>query len=243
MLIRTLRAERMKLRRSPVWLAFVLLPLLSAFFGTFNYLQNQGILQKGWYDLWTQQTLFLCFFFQPALIGVYCAYLYRLEHMNRNWNAVMTVPVPVTLLYLAKLASAFLMVLLTQAWSGLLIFVSGKLCGLSSPMPAEFYSYLAYGALGGLAVCAVQLFLSLFIRSFAVPVGISLIGGVASMFTMSKGYGLLWPYALADIGMRANNPEGALPCTPEQLIASCVLFLLLFAALSVLFLKKRDVQA
>jgi ABC-2 type transport system permease protein len=53
----------------------------------------------------------------PALIGVYCSYLYRLEHLNHNWNTVMTMPVPVTNFILSKLCSAALMVILTQVWT------------------------------------------------------------------------------------------------------------------------------
>jgi hypothetical protein len=46
MFIRTLYAERLKLRHSPVWLAFLALPLLAAIMGTVNYLQNLAIC--GW---------------------------------------------------------------------------------------------------------------------------------------------------------------------------------------------------
>ena len=38
------RAERSKLKHSPMWLAFFLLPLIPAFFGTINYLNNLTIL-------------------------------------------------------------------------------------------------------------------------------------------------------------------------------------------------------
>lgn len=61
MFLRTLRAERMKLRHSPVWLAFFILPIVPAVMGTFNYLQNIDILQDQWYSLWTQHTLFTCY--------------------------------------------------------------------------------------------------------------------------------------------------------------------------------------
>jgi ABC-2 type transport system permease protein len=70
------------------------------------------------------------------------------------------------------------MVVLTQLWIGLLFLVSGKLCGLSSPVPPELAGWLLFGAAGGIVICAIQLCISLIIRSFAVPVGIALIGGV-----------------------------------------------------------------
>ena len=69
-LYKTIRSESMKLKRSPVWLAFFLLPVISALFGTFNYINNQGVLTNEWYSLWSQHTLFLCYLFMPALIGI-----------------------------------------------------------------------------------------------------------------------------------------------------------------------------
>ena len=63
MLLQCLRAERLKCRHAPVWLAFLILPLFPAVLGTGNYLANQSVLQNGWYSLWTQHTLFAAMFF------------------------------------------------------------------------------------------------------------------------------------------------------------------------------------
>ncbi|MBO5524275.1 MAG: ABC transporter permease, partial [Roseburia sp.] len=63
MLSLCIRAESQKLRRSPIWLACFLLPLIPALYGTYNYLQNTGILTGKWYSLWSQLTLFYAIFF------------------------------------------------------------------------------------------------------------------------------------------------------------------------------------
>ena len=103
MLLRCIRAENRKLRRSPIWLLFLAVPAISAVYGTFNYRMNLEILTHGWYDLWTQYTLFYAIFFFAPLIGVYAAYLWRLEHRGHNWNLIMTAPVRPFCLYFAKL--------------------------------------------------------------------------------------------------------------------------------------------
>ncbi len=241
MLLRTLRAERMKLSHSPVWLAFLLLPILPAVMGSFNYLQNISILQDQWYSLWSQHTIFTCYFFLPATIGVYCSYLCRLEHSNYNWNAVMTAPIPVFYIYLAKLLAAAVMVLLTQAWIGILFVISGKLCGFTSPIPPELPEWLLYGVAGGAVICALQLCIALVIRSFAVPVGIALIGGISGLAALAKGYGVWFPYSLLCLGMRANNPGGGMQCGTEQFILSSIFYLVVCTLFAVLWLKKRDV--
>ena len=127
MLLRSIRAELMKCRRSPVWLAFVVLPLFPAILGTVNYLGNLEVLKSQWYSLWTQHVLFASLFFLPAQLGVFCAWQWRLEHTDHNWNQAMTAPVPARDLYLAKLVLAAGVSFLAQAAIGALFVLSGKL--------------------------------------------------------------------------------------------------------------------
>ncbi len=93
MLMRLYKAEKLKLRRSPVWLLFIVVPAVPAFLGTMNYLYNIEILTSEWYSLWTQHTLFTSYFFLPILVGLYCSYLIRLEKNNRNVTKMLTLPV------------------------------------------------------------------------------------------------------------------------------------------------------
>ena len=172
MLLRCLKAELVKFHRSPVWLAFVLLPVFPAILGTVNYLGNIEVLENAWYSLWSQHTLFSSMFFLPALLSVFCAWQWRLEHTDHNWNSFLTAPVPMIDLCLAKLIWAALVSLLAQVWIGVLFVLSGKLAGISVPLPPELPEWLLCGAVGGVTVCAVQLYFSLRIRAFAPPVAL-----------------------------------------------------------------------
>lgn len=239
MLLRCLRAELYKCRRAPVWLAFLVLPLFPAVLGTGNYLANIGTLKNGWYSLWTQHTLFASMFFLPAQFGVFCAWQWRLEHTDRNWNSYMTAPVPVRDLVLAKLLLAAGVSVLAEGCIGALFVISGKLAGIQAPLPPELLEWLALGALGGLSVCAAQMFLSLIIRAFAPPVAVGLIGGILGLVCMNWGLGYSFPYSLLCLGMRANNPNMALDRIP--FVSSCLVYAAVFTLLSIRFLKRRDV--
>ena len=46
MLLKLLKAERMKLKRSPVWLAFLLMTVIPAALGTANYLYQKEVLTR-----------------------------------------------------------------------------------------------------------------------------------------------------------------------------------------------------
>ena len=240
-LTRALRAERLKCRRNPVWLVFLILPLFPAFLGTMNYLNNLSLLTPGWENLWSQHTLFSSYFFLPAELAVFCAWQWRLEHTDHNWNCFLTAPLPVWSLYLAKLLLAMAVCVLAVGSILLLYLLCGLLIGLGAPPLGMLADWFLFGTLGAMATCAVQLLLSLVIRSFPIPVGIALLGGIAGMLLTARGYGLLWPYALLAVGMRANNPN--LVLDRPLFLLSCAVFVGLCAALSLLFLSRRDAAA
>lgn len=74
-------------------------------------------------------------FFLPAQFGVFCAWQWRLEHADHNWNAALTAPVPVRALYLGKLLLDLGVSALAMALIGLLFLLSGRLAGISAPLP------------------------------------------------------------------------------------------------------------
>ena len=238
MFLRCLYAELQKCRRSPIWLAFVLLPVFPAILGTGNYLGNITVLDDAWYSLWSQHTLFSSMFFLPALLGVFCAWQWRLEHTDHNWNCFFTVPVPVGELFLAKLVWAAVLSLLSQLWIGVLFILSGIIVGITAPLPPELPGWLLCGALGGISVCAVQLFFSLVIRAFAPPVAFGLAGGIAGLLFTAQGFGYTFPYSLLCIGMRANNPQMDLNFI--LFLISTIIYTAVFTILALWFLQHHD---
>ena len=126
MLKRCILAENRKLHASPIWAMFFVLPILSATYGTFNYLQNLEILTDGWYSLWTQHTLFYSMLFFPAMVATYAAYLWRLEHLGHNWNLIMASPVRPMDLFAAKFVVVTKLALLTHGFVFALFVFCGK---------------------------------------------------------------------------------------------------------------------
>ncbi|MDE7273357.1 MAG: ABC transporter permease [Lachnospiraceae bacterium] len=234
-----LPVELIKIKRTPVWIAFLILPLISALIGTANYLNNLGLLTSTWYSLWTQHSLFFCYFFMPPLVGVYASYLWRLEHSGSNWNMVL-VNIPAWRLVFDKIAVCSVITFLTLGWLCLLYILCGLYAGFTEPVPAELAEWFACGVLGGVAVCAIQCFLSLVIRSFAIPIGLALLGGFAGLAATAKSSYYLLPYSLMSRGMRANNPNLAVDAV--EFISYSVFFIVLFYLLSVCYIRSHDVK-
>ncbi len=244
MLLRCIRAENRKLRGSPIWLLFFTVPAISAVYGTFNYEMNLGILTHGWYDLWTQYTMFYALFFFGPLVGVYASYLWRLEHRGHNWNLIMTAPVRPFYLYFAKFWVVTKLTVLTQGWLLVLFTIGGRfVVGLEGFPPPEIVLWLLRGVVGGFAIIALQLLLSMVIRNFALPVLIALGGSILGLLSVSEDAGLYWPYSLMILGMNSNRTEDIMAGGLWGFFLSCAVFLVAFLLAANGILTNRDVNA
>ena len=242
MLLRLLKAEKMKLRRSPIWPAFIIMPVIPAFLGTVNYIANINILENGWYDLWTQHTLFTCYFFLPVMLGVYCSYIMRIEYNNNNWNKVLSMPVNKGMVFIAKLITVSFMILISEIWIGLLFVISGKIAGIEGNIPInEMSVWCCFGTLGGMVMAAIQLLISIFIKSFALPVGIAFGGGISGLVFLAKGLGHIWPYSLMAYGMNSNSPQKMLENGYISFVIISVIYIALITTVSAVIMSERDI--
>ena len=241
MLLRLIRAERIKLKRSPVWIAFILMPIIPAVLGTINYLGNIGILTSEWYSLWTQHTIFTSYFFLPIMIGIYCAYIMRLEQNNHNWNKTLTMPARKSEIFLAKLIMVSFMVLISEIWIGALFIISGKIVGMTTSLPLnDIIIWCLFGTLGGMVMAAAQLVISMFIKSFALPVGISLAGGISGLVFLAKNLGHIWPYSLMAYGMNSNSPQKIMESGYLPFVLICMLYIILLSIAGGILMSRKE---
>lgn len=243
MLYICIKTEFRKLKGSFVWLACFVIPIIPAILGTANYMGNLGILTSEWDSLWTQQTLFYgCFFFAP-LIAVYCAYLWRVENFGHNRNVLMTSPVPLSCIFLGKLAVTALVTVITQLWVYVLFFVGGKVAGLPGFPPFRNFWWDMRAIPGGIACAAAILLLSMCIKSFAVPIGLSLGLSFIGFFFTNKGWGIYFPFSLITYGMNSNSADDKLSGSLALFFIVCVSYIALFSAIAVYLMRTRDVKA
>ncbi|MCH1984404.1 ABC transporter permease [Ruminococcus sp. OA3] len=242
MLFHCIKAENLKIKHSCIWLACFLIPCIPAVMGVFNYLQNLELLKSGWYSLWSQLSLFYASFFYAPLIGLYCSYLWRLEHLNNNWNVLMTAPVPVSCTFLSKLTVILKTTLITQMWLCILFFLCGKFCGLPGFIPPEIILWLLRGTLAGIAIGALQLLLSMLIRSFSLPIGIALVGSFLGLLINNMGKGIYWPYSLMLIGMNSNKNIDTLAGGVWLFILSILIYSLFSIGTGIQILKRCDIK-
>lgn len=243
MINRIISAEILKLRRSHIVIVLMILPILSIMIGCANYYFNQGVLQKEWYSLWTQVGLFYSEFFLPILIAICCAYICRLEHLNRNWNKMMTTPTSPSSVFIGKLIVVSSIIILVQIFFLALYFLAGKFFGFSSLFPKVIFSWVLRGCLASITIASLQLGLSMGIRSFAAPIGISLCGAFIGLGMYVIKLGMFFPYSLLTIGMSALSQESLTSIKNSQFIIMNLLFAIIFSIAAIHRLKKADIRA
>ena len=242
MLLACVKTERKKLHHSNLWVAFLVIPLLPTVMGAANYMNNLGLLKSEWYSLWTQHSLFYANFFYAPLIALYCSYIWRVEHLNCNWNHLMTMPVSAADIFLSKLLLAMRCTIALQLWMWVLFLTAGKVVGLPGLPDVQILGWLLRGSLGAFAITALQLVLSMMIRSFAVPIALALLGSVAGLLASNGGLGLFWPYSLMLMGMNANRTEDMVSSSLGFGVSTLVFFLV-FTGFGIYWLRRKDVRA
>lgn len=246
MLINAIRAENLKSRHSNMWVAVLILPLLTAAIGAIIYGINASAnLYDGavWQQLWLQTGLFYGYFFFPILIAICASYLWRLEHTNHNWNSLMTTPVSRSTIFIAKLVVLAKSILAAQVLLMVFIIIVGKVVfRFEQPLPINMLWWLFMGWFSALSVGAVQLYLSMRIRSFAVPVGLAVCLSIGGLAFHIAGFSEMFPYSQIILGL--SSQDEMLPIDSiTTLVPMVLVYTVLFVILATHHLKKADVVA
>jgi len=228
-----LPVELIKIKRNPVWIPFVLIPLISAGIGIINFLSNQGVLSLDWADLWTQESLFLGMFFLSPLIAILASLDFRMEHLGTNWNIILT--------------SSSRFKVLKDKWltvatmsSICMIWIAFIYIGITGSIPKEFYLRIFASILCIIAISSFQCMLSLIIPSFAIPVGLAFLGNILGLLLTVKGFFYATPFSMLIYSMGSTNITGEINL--PVVIITCLLYIFISFAIGLLYLNSTDIK-
>lgn len=215
-----LHIEWMKLKRSKIWLPILILPFFSIAYGSINYSANREILQSQWISLWTQVYLFYGSFFYPCLIALICAFIWHSEHKQGGVKLLLTSGTPLYKILFAKMLVASLVAFLAQAYFMLGFFIAGQFFHFSMPFPKVFIPWLLAITLFSSLYVAVQSYLSLKLKSFAIPVAMGLGLGFICFLAVAQGVApeTHYMFAAARLSLLMNNSFESLSLTSFEWI-------------------------
>lgn len=149
---------------------------------------------------------------------------------------LITLPVPVRDIFFGKLYIIVKVTLITQLWLFLLFCLCGRLMGFRGLPPVTILMWALRGTLAALAISALQLLLSMCIRSFAIPIGLALPGSIFGflLINFNRSAACLCPYSLMLLGMNFNSSEDRMTDIIIPFLISTLMFFLLFCGIGIL---------
>lgn len=155
----------------------------------------------------------------------------------------MTTPVSRSTIFIAKLAVLAKSILAAQVLLMVFIIIVGKVVfRFEQPIPINMLWWLFMGWFSALSVGAVQLYLSMRIRSFAVPVGLAVCLSIGGLAFHLAGLSEMFPYSQIILGLSSQDEVLTIDSI-TTLVPMVLVYTVLFVLLAAKHLKKADVVA
>ena len=186
--------EFKKIKKSAIPITLIFFNLVGSLLGAMIYALNRKVLLDGTQArvLWGQTVFYSSQVFTPILIGIICSISCQFEESNKNWQRLLSIPVKANRIILSKITSLSLVMAISQLIVLLLYIISALV--LKVPFANYLLDFLLWSITGWIAtitIVTIQIFLSIRLKNFAVPILISAILAIAGLMTLFIGQGLL----------------------------------------------------
>lgn len=248
--------ELIKLRRSLSWAVVVIIPVTLVLVSTVTTVLYDDTFTLDWNLLWIRGGAFYSMVFLPVAVGILASLVWRVEHKGSNWNALMGSSVPTWRIMTGKVIAIICLTAAMQAVLLSAIIAVGKAAGLEGMLPGRFWATAALLVLACAPVAALQSALSTFLRSFAAPVAVALVGaGVSALAIIIKlPAEYVSPYALVTrVGQMGTSltagdsssftAMGVTPGTIGLVASISVVMTVVILGLSSVLLDRKDTRA
>lgn len=220
LLVRAVRAEWLKLKRTlALWLA-PLAPLVIVALQVAMVLQRQDYYRQQQHaDPWDQyagQTVFLwAMLMLPLFITLETALLANLEHSNQQWKHLFALPVPRWMIYAAKQFSGMVLIGLSMVslyvftvLSGLGLRLAAPGLGFEAPVPwVGILQYIGLAYLASWLIISIHTWIALRWHSFVVASASGIVAMIVAVLLFESDYAQWYPWTYAGL-MTASLREG-----------------------------------
>jgi hypothetical protein len=211
-IVRALRAEQLKLKRTlALWLA-PLAPLVIIALQVAIILENkERYQQQDITHAWTkygEQIVFLwTMLLLPLFITLETALLSNLEHGNQQWKHLFVLPIPRWAIYAAKqiggmfiigLSMVSLYALLVLSGLGLRLLTPGL--GFEAPVPwGEFSQYVALAYLASWLIISIHTWVGLRWHSFVVASAVGIVAMIVAVVLFQSDWAQWYPWTFSGL--------------------------------------------
>jgi len=213
MLWTLLRLEMLKARRSLALLMMLACPLVVVLLNTGLLLRQagpDGLSARAWEGYWMGSQAIWCYFMLPLYLALCTALVNGVEHRQHGWRLMLTLPVGVRRLYLAKLLLALGMTAVAHLCLLLLaslvaILLNGTAAAQAGPMLAMGRSLLAALA-ASLPVLVLQHTLSWTSQHIVLPLATGVCATMGIIQLGSSAYWAWFPWSYPLMAANGGDP-------------------------------------
>jgi hypothetical protein len=224
MMVRALRAEVLKMKRTlALWLAF-LAPLVVVVFILLGFLDRGEEwlgtgLDNAWGEFAQSVDIFWALLMLPLFTTLQTALLANLEHRSEQWKHLYALPVPRWAVVAAKQAVAaalmglsHLMLICFTLLGGWLLWLLRPGLGFHAAIPwGQLLRPVATAYLASWLILAIHTWVALRWRSFVVASAVGIVLTVAGVIVINSEWGSFYPWALSGLIVSDCNKGEALP--------------------------------
>ncbi len=240
MLIRLLRTECIKLKRSLIVLLILGVPAMLMLMLAMMLISAKAAIE--WPRFAMTGSAIWAYFLLPMSATALTALLAQIEHGPGAWSSVLALPYPKWSIYATKAIVALGVMALISALAGLAIVLSGIVGSaivperaLSGAIPwGLLATVLTKMWLAGFLVCAIQFVIAMRISNFAAPVIVGIGGTFVAVVATAAKIGIYFPWLLPT-NILASDPLKS----SQALVTGSIAGTLLFVA-GCIWLSRRD---
>ncbi|AKE42077.1 Uncharacterized protein conserved in bacteria [Corynebacterium kutscheri] len=181
-----------------MWTICLIIPLLSVGLGSLNFYWNQDQLEQGWYSLNAQVGLFYGLIFFNIGAAIIVSSIWRDDIKKSNWQAMQSCYRKPHLIFIVKALIGALLIAIMHLIFTLLAIGAGLAMRVDGIDIAQVMrDFLLLILVSALPLACFQGLLSYLTRSFAWPIGISMLLCVSSFAVVSSQSMMALRYVIA----------------------------------------------
>lgn len=197
-MLKTLKIELLKIKRSKIFFVATLFPMIAIIQGI-GFAQNMKG-KEGMEDIWmllfSNSVLIYGLLIFPMLVTIIIAMITRIEHSNNGWKGLLSLPLKRKDVYLSKLLLGCGILLYNIVILSTGIIASGIVFGASRPIPFDVVllrPILAF--IAALPIISLQFYLSMRFKNAGIPLGVGALSILPTILVAnSTKYWIFYPW-------------------------------------------------
>lgn len=238
------QSEWFKLRKTKVFFILLVGPAVALFAGLSIDPSQAAYGINSWYMILLVMNFAYSLLFLPLITGVLASNVCRYEHQAGGWKQLLALPVTRGKVFVAKYAMVMMLILVIQLLFLVALLAAGFMKGISDSFPSDIvWRSILGGWVATLPLVALQLWLSIMMKTFAGPFVVNVIFTLPALIAINEErIGAYYPWAQPFTMMYVGGETGEMFYIPwEQLILVIGGSFLLFFLGGFIYFQRKSV--